>query len=133
LSVYRWVEHTAEVQLAIEAGSEAEVYAEALAALAELLGFADCPGGEERRTLEVSAGDRAALLAAWLEELVYLAESSGFVATGVESISPRERELTATVTGLLDEPPPLVKAVTYHQLTFERRGDGYVANVVLDV
>ncbi len=41
--------------------------------------------------------------------------------------------LRATVAGVLDEPPPLVKAVTYHRLAFERRGEGYVARVVLDV
>jgi SHS2 domain-containing protein len=39
----------------------------------------------------------------------------------------------ATVAGFLNEPPPLVKAVTYHRLAFAQAGDGYRARVVLDV
>jgi SHS2 domain-containing protein len=41
--------------------------------------------------------------------------------------------LNATVAGVLGEPPPLVKAVTYHRLAFEPCGQRYLARVVLDV
>jgi len=41
---YRWVEHTAEVELQIEAPSEKEIFADALRALRKLL--ADGPPGE---------------------------------------------------------------------------------------
>jgi len=85
--MYRWVDHTAELELAIEAASERDVLADALAALAELLGVGG--GGAQaaaRRSLSVHATDRPALLAAWLEELVFLAESQGFVATRVVSL-----------------------------------------------
>ena len=132
--MYRWVDHTAEVELEIEAPSEAEVLAEAMRALAELLGITTAPARAlETRTLAVAASDRPALLAAWLEELVFLGESEGFVATAIHTIDLIADGLTATVAGVIDEPPPLVKAVTYHRLTFEHAGDGYVASVVLDV
>lgn len=133
--MYRWVEHTSEVELALEAGSEREVFAEALSALAELL-CGPVDGGAaagEQRTVTASAGDRAALLAGWLEELVFLAESEGFVATRLLDLELRPQSLEALVGGRLGEPPPLVKAVTLHRLVFERRGHGYVARVVLDV
>jgi SHS2 domain-containing protein len=130
--VYRWVDHTAEVELAIDGPDERGVFEDALLALAELLGFASARGGEQR-TVVVEAPDRPALLATWLEELVFLAESQGFVATGLQSLQVHDRRLEAIVNGLLDEPPPLVKAVTYHGLTFEPRDDGYFASVVLDV
>jgi SHS2 domain-containing protein len=130
--MYRWVDHTSEVELEIEAAGEREVLEEALRALTELLGIegARC---EERRTITLHADDRPALLASWIEELVFLAESEGFVATQLVDLSLRPADLTATVTGVLDEPPPLVKAVTYHRLAFEPSGAGYVARVVLDV
>ena len=57
----------------------------------------------------------------------------GFVATRVIDVSLGERSISATVGGVLGEPPPLVKAVTYHRLSFERHGERYVARVVLDV
>jgi protein archease len=86
-------------------------------------------GGPCRFTLPI-----AALLAAWLEELVFLAESEGFVATRVVSLElDDESGLQATVAGVIDDPSPIVKAVTYHRLTFEARRDGYTASVVLDV
>jgi SHS2 domain-containing protein len=133
--VYRWVEHTAEVELEIHAGTERAVLIDALAALGELLGIGDsCLGAEPvERELQVSATDRPALLASWLEELVYLAESEGFVTTAAKRLEIGEREVSATVTGVLDDPPPLVKAVTYHRLLFEPADGGYVARVVFDV
>ena len=144
--MYRWIDHTSEVEIAIEAGSEREVLEDALAALRDLLGFGSAVAGPEQRTVTVSAPDRPALLAAWLEELVYLAESEGFVALRVErlvvgeELSPSARSSTivdnllcAVVAGVVDHPPPLVKAVTYHRLAFAPAGAGYVANVVLDV
>jgi SHS2 domain-containing protein len=131
--VYQWVDHTAELQLAIEAASEREVFADALRALSELLGLEALAAAPERRTVEVEASDRAALLAGWLDELVFLAESDGFVATSLESIELTEVALSAVVAGSLGEPPPLVKAVTYHRLAFDRVDAGYVASVVLDV
>jgi SHS2 domain-containing protein len=130
--VYRWVDHTAEVELEIEAASEREVLEAALRALAELLGI-EVARGDERRTIKLQAGDRPALLAAWIEELAFLAESEGFVATHVLELDLQTAGLGATVGGVLDEPPPLVKAVTYHRLAFEPSGSGYVARVILDV
>jgi SHS2 domain-containing protein len=129
---YRWVDHTAEVEVEIEAGSEREVFEDALRALAELLGVAGGSGATVREVV-ADAADRPALLAAWLEELVFLAESEGFVATRVVSLSLPGGRLRAAVAGVLDEPPPLVKAITYHRLAFEPSGGGYVARVVLDV
>ena len=132
--MYRWVDHTAEVELAIATQTETEVFADSLSALAELMGFAGKPGeAHEHRTVTASAPDRAALLAAWLEELVFLSEAEGFVALELESLQRTADGLRATVAGVLDDPPPLVKAVTYHRLQFEPSGSGYVANVVLDV
>lgn len=129
---YRWVDHTAEVELEIEAASEREVLEAAVRALADLLGV-DEASGDERRSVTVNCTDRPALLAGWIEELAFLAESEGFVATRLDDLDLRTGGLTATVAGVLDEPPPLVKAVTYHRLEFAPASQGYVARVILDV
>jgi SHS2 domain-containing protein len=131
--MFRWVDHTAELELEIDARTEREVLADALTALAELLTVDDRSWERDERTVHVSASDRPALLAAWLEELVFLAESQGFVATRIEGLELSHNALTAMVTGVLDDPRPVVKAVTYHRLLFEPAGDRYVARVVLDV
>ena len=128
--MYRWVEHTAELELVIEAGSEREVFADALAAYAELVG----PAGGPHALHEVAAEapDRAALLAAWLEELVFLAETEAFVPERAE-LELRADGLRARVEGRRGEPSHIVKAVTYHDLEFSPADDGWRARVVLDV
>jgi SHS2 domain-containing protein len=135
--VYRWVDHTSEVELEIEAAGEREVFEEAARALAELLGVdpAERPATDSggARNVTAQAADRPALLAAWIEELAFLAESEGVVATRVAELELEAAGLRATVAGILDAPPPLVKAVTYHRLAFERAGERYVARVILDV
>ena len=131
--VYRWVEHTAELGLEIRADSEAAVFHEALAALRELVAD-EPPGGEPvSRNVHVEAADRAALLAEWLSELVFLAETERLVPLAAESLELGERQLYAVVRGARGEPRPLVKAVTYHGLRLEREGAGWRASLVLDV
>jgi SHS2 domain-containing protein len=131
--MYRWVEHTAELGLEIEAPTEAGVFEEAVAALRELIGGE--PDGEEETAheLSVEAGDRPALLAAWIEELVFVAERDDAVPERVEGLELREGGLSATVVARAGRVRHLVKAVTYHELSFERSGHGWRAYAVLDV
>jgi SHS2 domain-containing protein len=128
--VYRWVDHTAELELEIDAASAEDVFREAAAALAELLGGGQ-PAGP--RPVAVEAGDRAAQLAAFVEELVFLAESESLVPDRVGYVELGTGWARAEVELARGEPPHLVKAVTYHRLAFERDGDRYRATAVLDV
>lgn len=130
--MYRFVEHTGELEIEFEAATEPAVFAEALAALHELLGEGRGEAGE-RREIVLSAPDRSALLAEWLSELVFLAETEGFVPERVEQIELTERQLTATVAGRRGNPPHLVKAVTYHRLGLGPTDGGWAGRVVLDV
>jgi SHS2 domain-containing protein len=130
--VFRWVDHTAELELEIEAPSEEAVFEEALAALAELAGDADGP--ETTREVEVEAPDPALLLVEWLSELVYLSETEQLVPERVAALELADGKLRATVVARRGEPSHLVKAVTLHRL--ELRPDakvGWRARVVLDV
>jgi SHS2 domain-containing protein len=128
--VYRWVDHTSELEVEIDAPTAEAVFREAAAALAELLG-AGSPEGE--RTIVVEAGDRAALLAAFMEELVFLAESESLVPAAVGEVDLRDTRVRTEVRLARGDPPPLVKAVTYHRLAFEPHGEGFRARAVLDV
>jgi SHS2 domain-containing protein len=130
--VFRWVDHTAELELEIEAPSEAAVFAEALAALAELVG--DGGGPPMSREIEVAADDRALLLVEWLSELVYLSELEELVPERIAALELSERRLRATVEGYRGRPRHLVKAVTLHRLELSGDDDaGWRARVVLDV
>lgn len=130
--MYSWVDHTGELELAVEAGSEREVFAEAASALGELIGE-DGGGEPARHVIAVAAGDRAALLVEWMSELVFLAEVEAFVPERVVAIELERESVRAIVAGRRGVPRQLVKAVTYHGLSFVREGDVWRAAVVLDV
>lgn len=130
--MYRWVDHTAEVEVLIEAPTEAAVFADALAAFAELVGDGN-GAAAERREIEVEADDREALLAEWLNELVFLADVEQFVPERVNNLVLEEGRLHASVRGHLGEPRPIVKAITRHGLELRRSEEGWLARVVFDV
>ena len=129
---YRWVEHTGEVELEIDAPTEQAVFSEAARALAELVGN-DLREEWISREVSVAGEDRPVLLAHWLDELAYLAEIEDLVPEGVERIELSEHGLRAIVRCRRGSPRPLVKGVTYHQLSFEGTDHGFRATVVLDV
>jgi SHS2 domain-containing protein len=130
--MYRWIDHTAELELEITAPTERDVLAEAVRALGELVG--DCDRGPvERRRLEVHAPDRGALLADWITELVYHSETEDFVPCEARELTLSGDGLRASVEGRRGEPSHLVKAATYHGLVFEEGESGWRARVVLDV
>jgi SHS2 domain-containing protein len=128
---YSWGEHVGELELHLQAADEAGVFAAAVRALGELLG----DEGDAREWIAVSADgeDRATLLAAWLEELVFLGEHDGLVPVGVRDVVLEPTRVAAQVGAYRGDPPHLVKAVTYHRLAFERRAGAWRATVVLDV
>jgi len=130
--VFRGIDHTAELELEITAPTKEAVFIEALAAFAELVGR-DSGGEPAEHRVTVAASDAPALLADWLGELVFLAETDDFVPERVTALELGEKDLRATVAGWSDEPSHLVKSVTYHGLELRENGEGWLARLVLDV
>lgn len=132
---FRWAEHVGELELWIESPDEPAVFVDALQALGELVGDVDAPGQRGPESLEVTAAgeDRAVLLAAWLEELCFLAETDGFAADTVDDLALEPGRVRARIRGRRASRPDLVKAVTYHRLSFAPSDGGWRAVVVLDV
>lgn len=129
---YEWAEHIGELELWVQAATREEVFAEALAALRELLD-GDADGPPATRAIELAGDEPAVLLADWLAELAFLAETESFVPSALERLELAPGVLRARVAGRRGAPPHLVKAVTYHKLAFEPRGEGWHAVAVLDV
>jgi SHS2 domain-containing protein len=130
-AAHRFVEHTGELELAVEAPTESGVFEEALAAFRTLV---DSAVDElVLHELDISAADRALLLVAWLDELVFLAEVEDFVPDQVVALTLADGRLRATVAGGRGRPAHLVKAVTLNSLEFREEGGLWHARVVLDV
>lgn len=133
---YRWVEHTAELELEIEAATEQGVFADAVTAIAELLcddARRGPAGAASVREITATGRERSVLLAAWIDELVYLAETESLVPEEVDQIELSDQRVVGRVRCRDGNPRHLVKGATYHRLAFERSGRGFGARVVLDV
>lgn len=131
-TVHRFVEHTGELELEIVSPTEEGVFGEALAAFASLVGEG-ADGEAASHEVVVQASDRGLLLAEWLEELVVLAETEGFVPERARVLELSDGRLEATVDGRRGRPRNLVKAVTLNNLEVERADDHWYASLVLDV
>jgi SHS2 domain-containing protein len=131
--MYRWLDHTSERELWIEDESPEAVLGEAAIALGDLL--REHPVGEAvTHSVELEAADLPSLLVEWLGELVFLAESDGFVPERVAEMDLADGRLRAVVAGQRATPQALVKGVTYHRLEFAQGGeDAWHARVILDV
>lgn len=126
-----WASHPGEEQLDVTGDSAEDVVVQVVDAFARLVERA--PGGTPAtRELAVTAPDRPGLLVELVNELVYLAETEGFVADSAR-VEIDGSSLRAHLVGRLTTIDPLVKAATYHDLSFEQRGSIWHARVVLDV
>jgi SHS2 domain-containing protein len=128
-------DHTSELRVRLSAGSLAELLAEAGRALAEIqLRGAGVPAGGAWRPIAVSAPDPTGLLADWLNELIFLAETERWVATEFDVEVADGCTLRGRARGpTLDRAPGLVKAATLHGLRVDDAPGGLTGEVILDV
>jgi SHS2 domain-containing protein len=128
---YEWRDHTAEVELVIRAGSPEDVFREAADAFGRFVEL-DADGEQASHVLELEGRDHATLLVALLEELIYLADTEGFVADS-SAVELSGNDLHVELAGRRTSVQPIVKAATYHDLAFESADGSWEARVVLDV
>ena len=138
---YRFIEHTADMGVEIEATSFESLLSEGLLALTDTLTEVGEVRAEVERQVELMAPSREDLLVDWLNELVYLFETESvlfrFGELGVEEESGGWR-LRGTLRGERYDPDRhrikrLIKAVTYHQLRVSSSSRGWQARVIFDI
>lgn len=135
---YRFLPHTADIRVAIEATSFEGLFEDATIVMRGLLAGEHRVEPREKRHVSVSGADPAELFLGYLQELLYLFDTEAFLPASVAPERLTESEAVALVLGETYEPSrhehqPEVKAVTRHGLVVERRDDGWRAEVVFDV
>lgn len=131
------LDHTAEIGLRVWASSEARLFGcvgEAMFGL--LLGVESDPAAPAaERVLEIEAGDPDSLLVDWLNELLYLHETTGNVYLSCNVLEWQPGRLAARVAGRrpLTMPELHIKAATYHQLRIAPEKGGWLAEVYFDI
>jgi SHS2 domain-containing protein len=135
---YELVDHTADIGVRLWGPTAEEVFEQAALALFSLVCDPLHVGSLETVEIELEAEAMDLLLAAWLNELLYVFEARRLVLTQFDIDELTERTLRARVTGEpLDTTRHVmcggVKAATLHELTLEKRDGGWEGFVLLDV
>lgn len=129
-----FAEHTDELEIGLAADSLGDLFAEAGRALAEVMAGAPPPPDGAPQRVALRARDRAALLVAWLDELLFLADRDKKVYGDIHIERLTGDELVAAVRGApVSELRTQVKAATFHDLRIVEGADGVSATVILDV
>lgn len=134
------LDHTADVGFLLEAESLEGLFQAALKGLLSVMFQSPPEGGRRQRRIALEAEDLETLLVRYLNELIYLVQTKGFV-PGKAQVKVRPQEggyrLEATLFG---EPfqegfgfQGEVKSATFHGLKVEKEGGRWRAQVILDV
>ena len=133
-------DHTADVGLRIGAPDLDDLFRTAAEGLFDYI-VANRPEvrPDESEAVQLEADSPAALLAAWLNELIFRSETGHRLYARFDvRVRADGNALDATIHGepidpdrhILDHE---VKAATQHGLGLERTGEGWVATVILDI
>ncbi len=135
---YELVDHTADIGVRVWGPTAEEVFEQAALATFSLVCDPLHVGELEAVEVTLEAESMDLLLAAWLNELLYVFEARQLVLTQFDIEELSEKSLRARVSGEpLDTSRHIVcggvKAATLHELSLERRDDAWEGFVLLDV
>lgn len=135
---YRFLPHTADLKVEIQAADLPRLFEDACDLVRELLaGESKVRTGIEHR-LELVGKDTGDLLFRYLREALYLFATERFIPAHLSVQHVSRTSLTGALQGENFDPArhetqPEVKAVTRHELSATRTGDGWRALIVFDV
>lgn len=132
------LEHPADVGFRAHGATLEELFASAALALISIAGEIEQIKDRERREIVATGEDTESLLYAWLAEIVAIADADRLVLQRVEVTSLGEGRVTGAAYGERYDHErhhsgTAIKAVTYHEFLVKQSGNGWVAEVFLDL
>jgi SHS2 domain-containing protein len=130
--MYNTIEDGSSLEILLDDVSPETLFTESLLALSDVL--SEATGGTQvTHEVQVTASDLRGLLMAWVEELVRLAESDGFIPERVYKERLESSSFKAMVAGERSIPQSEIRAVTCRGVELKRLDDGaWAARVSLD-
>jgi SHS2 domain-containing protein len=141
-SKYREIDHTADIGLVGEGSTLPALFASLAFGMIQIACHASNP--EARQDLTITLDDTAAdgLLVQWLSEINYQLIVNHFLLVSIPKLSIHQSNIAFHLTAHLsgadigsqsDLLKTEIKAVTYHQLSIEKKNDTYKARVIFDI
>ncbi len=138
---YEFLEHTADVKIRAYGKTLGEAFKNtAIATTAVMTDIKQVKETEEKK-IRITANDRESLLYDFLQEMLYLLDTEGYLAKSVKRIKIQETktgyELTATLIGDHAQRGydvhTYIKAVTYNEMEINENEKGVTIQLVHDI
>jgi SHS2 domain-containing protein len=135
---FQILEHTADIGFEAYGPTCEKVFANAARALIYLMVDLESILPQDNLSLHAEGSDMPNLLVNWLSEVLYLFDAEGWLFRDFEVKNLTDRSLAAVGRGekfdrTRHKAKLLVKAITYHQLDLSESGQGWRAQVYVDI
>jgi SHS2 domain-containing protein len=135
---YEILPHTADLGFRVFGNSLPELFSNAGFSLFDLIADTRCLSADGTTFFSVEGNDWPDLMVIFLRELLYLWSGEEKLVCGIRVREISEYHLTAEIDFAYYDPDrhrirQEIKAVTYHQIRVERRGDIFFSEIILDV
>lgn len=137
-SQIRFFDHTGDIGMEVFAPSLPEIFKTAAAGMFSILTESRTIHPHLTKTISLKAEVADELLILWLNRLLFLFDTEGWLFSQFEITLPNEKSLQAVVRGERYDPERHeilreIKAATYHRLTLEKRENTWYARVIFDL
>lgn len=138
----RFLDHPSDVYVEVRANNLEEAFALCGLATYEVMTNTNLVEKKEEAKVVVEGFDLYSLLYNWIEELIYLFDSKGFLGSYVKVDEIAENNgnfvLKATILGERYDPrkheaKTAIKAATYHLMEIKKENSYYIIRYVLDI
>ena len=133
---YKFLEHTADVKFQAFGKNLEEAFTNSALATTEIM-TEDKVKAKEEKTITVSASKKETLLYEFLEHLLFLVDTEGFILSEVKTLEIKENyKLTATILGDNADNYEIqthIKAVTYSDMFIKEEENQVTIQIVHDI
>jgi SHS2 domain-containing protein len=138
METFRFFDHTGDIGVEVFGESIRTLFQHAGEALTEIITDRKTVRARESRRISLKADGIEDLLIRWLNEFVFLFDTTGLLFTVFDIASIDEGHVEATVQGeIYDEKrhpiKTTIKGATYHQLEVVREDGIWRARIILDI
>jgi len=135
---YQIIDHTADLGIIVKGADLKDLFIRAAYAMMDLMVEGDIGEKGVRRELAIQGDDLPDLMVRWLGEVLYLFEAENLLVAKIEITSLSERRLESALTLVHfrrghHQITREIKAVTYHQISVERKDGGWEARIIFDI
>lgn len=135
---YEIIDRTADLGMVVKGADAKDLFANAAYAMMDIMVEEDRGGKGAKRQIAIEGEDYSDLMVRWLGEILYLFDAERQLVWGIEitAIGPNRLESVLVLTSLEEgyhEIKREIKAVTYHQISVEKKNGEWEARIIFDI